>query len=64
MAEEGRQVIYNMVKVGKTLPSGKTILKDIYLGFYYGAKIGIRGRQPLEEHPAGKGAELRHVSFN
>jgi ATP-binding cassette ChvD family protein len=43
MAEEGRQVIYNMVQVGKTLPSGKTILKDIYLGFYYGAKIGILG---------------------
>lgn len=43
MAEEGRQVIYNMVKVGKTLPSGKAILKDIYLGFYYGAKIGILG---------------------
>jgi ATP-binding cassette ChvD family protein len=32
-----------MVQVGKTLPSGKTILKDIYLGFYYGAKIGILG---------------------
>ncbi|HEX2617935.1 MAG TPA: ATP-binding cassette domain-containing protein, partial [Flavobacteriales bacterium] len=32
-----------MVKVGKTLPSGKTILNDIYLGFYYGAKIGILG---------------------
>jgi sulfate-transporting ATPase len=43
MAEEGRQIIYNMVKVGKTLPNGKTILKDIYLGFYYGAKIGILG---------------------
>ena len=43
MAEEGRQIIYNMVQVGKTLPSGKTILKDIHLGFYYGAKIGILG---------------------
>ena len=43
MAEEGRQIIYNMVKVGKTLPSGKKILNDIYLGFYYGAKIGILG---------------------
>ena len=43
MAEEGRQVIFNMVKVGKTLPSGKKILNDIYLGFYYGAKIGILG---------------------
>jgi energy-dependent translational throttle protein EttA len=43
MAEEGRQIIFNMVKVGKTLPSGKKILNDIYLGFYYGAKIGILG---------------------
>ena len=43
MADEGRQIIFNMVKVGKTLPSGKKILNDIYLGFYYGAKIGILG---------------------
>ena len=43
MSEEGRQIIFNMVKVGKTLPSGKKILNDIYLGFYYGAKIGILG---------------------
>lgn len=32
-----------MVKVSKALPSGKQILKDIYLSFYYGAKIGIIG---------------------
>ena len=32
MEEEGRQIIFNMVKVGKTLPSGKKILNDIYLG--------------------------------
>jgi len=43
MAEEGRQIIFNMVRVGKTLATGKTILKDIYLGFYYGAKIGVLG---------------------
>ncbi|MCC6939603.1 MAG: energy-dependent translational throttle protein EttA [Flavobacteriales bacterium] len=43
MADEGRQIIFNMVKVGKTLPSGKKILNDIYLGLYYGAKIGILG---------------------
>ncbi|MEO6882886.1 MAG: energy-dependent translational throttle protein EttA [Bacteroidia bacterium] len=40
---EGRQIIFSMVKVGKTLTTGKTILKDIYLSFYYGAKIGIIG---------------------
>ena len=32
-----------MVKVNKTTPTGKHILKDIYLSFYYGAKIGIIG---------------------
>lgn len=32
-----------MVNVGKTTPQGKQILKNIYLSFYYGAKIGILG---------------------
>ncbi len=32
-----------MNKVGKILPNKKVILKDIYLSFYYGAKIGIIG---------------------
>ena len=40
---EGRQIIFSMVNVSKTLNTGKTILKDIYLSFYYGAKIGIIG---------------------
>ena len=28
---EGRQIIFSMVNVSRTLPAGKTILKDIYL---------------------------------
>lgn len=32
-----------MVGVSKTIPPSKQILKDIYLSFYYGAKIGIVG---------------------
>ena len=40
---EGRQIIFSMVNVSRTLPAGKTILKDIYLSFYCGAKIGILG---------------------
>lgn len=32
-----------MVNVTKTLNSGKSILKNIYLSFFYGAKIGIIG---------------------
>ena len=40
---DDKKVIFSMNKVGKTLPNGKVILKDIYLSFYYGAKIGIIG---------------------
>ncbi len=32
-----------MVNVSKSTPQGKQIIKDIYLSFYYGAKIGIIG---------------------
>ena len=32
-----------MVGVGKTYPPSKQVLKDIYLSFFYGAKIGIIG---------------------
>ena len=32
-----------MVNVSKQTPQGKQIIKDIYLSFYYGAKIGILG---------------------
>ena len=42
MADE--KVIFSMNGVGKTLPhNNKVILKDIYLSFFYGAKIGIIG---------------------
>ncbi len=42
MADE--KIIFSMWGVGKTLPhNNKTILKDIYLSFFYGAKIGIIG---------------------
>ena len=37
------KVIYSMSRVGKVIDTNKQILKDIYLGFYYGAKIGIVG---------------------
>jgi ATP-binding cassette ChvD family protein len=40
---DDKKVIFSMNKVGKTLPNGQVILKDIYLSFYYGAKIGIIG---------------------
>ena len=42
MADE--KIIFSMNRVSKVLPhNNKVILKDIWLGFYYGAKIGIIG---------------------
>ena len=37
------QVIYSMVRVGKIHPPSKQVLRDISLGFFYGAKIGVLG---------------------
>ena len=42
MADE--KIIFSMNRVSKILPSSnKVILKDIYLSFFYGAKIGVIG---------------------
>ena len=43
MALDDKKIIFSMVGVGKTYPPNKQVLKDIYLSFYYGAKIGIIG---------------------
>ena len=41
---DDKKIIFSMVGVGKIIPpSNKEILKDIYLSFFYGAKIGIIG---------------------
>ena len=42
MADD-KKIIFSMVGVTKTYPPQKTVLKDIYLSFFYGAKIGIIG---------------------
>ncbi|MBI4944993.1 MAG: energy-dependent translational throttle protein EttA [Bacteroidetes bacterium] len=55
---EGRQVIFSMVNVSKVLPQNqKAILKDIYLSFYYGAKIGVLGL-----NGSGKSTLLKIIS--
>ncbi len=41
MADE--KIIFSMVGVSKTLVNNRKILNDIYLSFFYGAKIGIIG---------------------
>ena len=48
------QVIYSMVRVGRIYPPNKQVLRDISLGFYYGAKIGVLGL-----NGAGKSTLLR-----
>ena len=49
------QVIYSMDKVGRIVPpDNKHVLRDISLGFYYGAKIGVLGL-----NGAGKSTLLR-----
>ena len=41
MADE--KIIFSMVGVSKVLNNNKKILNNIYLSFFYGAKIGIIG---------------------
>ncbi len=40
---ESKQVIFSMHQVSRVHPPKKQVLKDISLGFYYGAKIGVLG---------------------
>ncbi|HEY3313374.1 MAG TPA: energy-dependent translational throttle protein EttA [Anaerolineales bacterium] len=52
------QVIYSMNKVGRIVPpNNKQVLRDISLGFYYGAKIGVLGL-----NGAGKSTLLRIIA--
>lgn len=55
MADE--KIIFSMVGVNKALPSGKKILNNIYLSFFYGAKIGIIGL-----NGSGKSTLLRIIA--
>jgi ATP-binding cassette ChvD family protein len=56
MAKEtsDQKLIYSMLKVSKVYPPSRYVLKDITLGFYYGAKIGVLGL-----NGAGKSTLLR-----
>jgi energy-dependent translational throttle protein EttA len=40
---DDKKIIFSMVGVSKIFPPNKQVLKDIYLSFFYGAKIGIIG---------------------
>jgi ATP-binding cassette ChvD family protein len=55
-----QQVIFSMVRVGRMVPpDNRQILRDISLGFYYGAKIGVLGL-----NGAGKSTLLRIIAGN
>jgi len=44
MSDAGQKIIYSMVRVAKTQRStGKQVLRDISLSYFYGAKIGVLG---------------------
>ncbi|MCL2412817.1 MAG: energy-dependent translational throttle protein EttA [Bacteroidales bacterium] len=56
MADEPK-IIFSMVNVSKTFPPAKQVLKDIYISFFYGAKIGIIGL-----NGSGKSTLLRIIA--
>ena len=52
-----QQVIFSMSKVGRIYPPNKQVLRDISLGFFYGAKIGVLGL-----NGSGKSTLLRIIA--
>ncbi len=51
------KIIFSMIGVGKVVPPTRYILKDIYLSFFYGAKIGVLGL-----NGAGKSTLLKIIA--
>jgi ATP-binding cassette ChvD family protein len=51
------KIIFSMIGVGKVHKPNKQVLKDIYLSFYYGAKIGVLGL-----NGAGKSTLLKIIA--
>lgn len=54
---EQNKIIFSMVGVSKVYKPNKTVLKDIYLSFFYGAKIGVLGL-----NGAGKSSLLKIIA--
>jgi len=57
MSTNDKQVIFSLIGVGRVHPPKKQVLKDIYLSFYYGAKIGVLGL-----NGSGKSTLLRIIA--
>ncbi len=54
---DDKKIIFSMVGVSKKYAQGKQVLKNIYLSFYYGAKIGVLGL-----NGSGKSTLLRIIA--
>ena len=57
MSTDDKQIIFSLIGVGRVHPPKKQVLKDIYLSFYYGAKIGVLGL-----NGSGKSTLLRIIA--
>lgn len=57
MSVNDKQVIFSLIGVGRIHPPKKHVLKDIYLSFFYGAKIGVLGL-----NGSGKSTLLRIIA--
>ncbi len=57
MSATDKQIIFSLIGVGRVHPPKKHVLKDIYLSFYYGAKIGVLGL-----NGSGKSTLLRIIA--
>ena len=57
MSTNDKQIIFSLIGVGRIHPPKKQVLQDIYLSFYYGAKIGVLGL-----NGSGKSTLLRIIA--
>jgi len=57
MSTNDKQIIFSLIGVGRVVPPKRHVLKDIYLSFYYGAKIGVLGL-----NGSGKSTLLRIIA--
>ena len=57
MADDDKKIIFSLVGVGRIHPPKRQVLKDIYLSFFYGAKIGVLGL-----NGSGKSTLLRIIA--
>ena len=65
-ATETRSIILSLDRVSKVAPNGKQILKNVGLGMYLGAKIGVLGQNgaPLWREPVGLRCQTCGVPSN